>query len=251
MSEEGRKHRPRSAHPITKTYRYFRRIRRNWFVALVLDFVFIIGAALAISLLVKAFVVRSFFIPSESMLETLQVNDRIIVSVALPGVSDFNRGDVVVFRDPGGWLSPQPEQPREPWQQVMDFFLGAFGITAEDSTEHLVKRVVGIEGDIVVCCDSEGLVTVNGEPISEVYVRDGFAGDFKFEVTVPENSFWVMGDNRRNSQDSRFHSDLPSKGFVHRDFVVGRAFLVSWPLDNWNWLESFEAVFANVPEPAN
>lgn len=251
MSEEGRAQRPRSAHPVTKLYRYFRKIRRNWFIAVVLDFIFIIGAALAISLFVKALVVRSFFIPSESMLETLQVNDRIIVNVALPGVSDFNRGDVVVFRDPGGWLSPQPEVPRETWQQVLDFFLGAFGITAEDSTEHLVKRVIGVEGDHVVCCDADGLVTVNGQPISESYVRRGFAGDFDFDITVPENSFWVMGDNRNNSQDSRFHSNLPSKGFVHRDFVVGRAFLVSWPLDNWNWLDSFESVFIDVPDSAN
>jgi signal peptidase I len=251
MSEQGRAQRPRNAHPITKVYRYFRKIRRNWLVAVLLDFVLIIGAALAISLLVKAFIVRSFFIPSESMLETLQINDRIIVNVALPGISEFNRGDVVVFRDPGGWLSPEPETPRETWQQVLDFFLGAFGITAEDSTEHLVKRVIGVEGDQVVCCDADGYVTVNGEPIVEVYIRDGFPGDLEFSVTVPEDSFWVMGDNRRNSQDSRFHSELPSKGFVHLDFVVGRAFLVSWPLENWNWLDSFESVFSNVPKPAN
>lgn len=251
MSEEGRRDRPRSAHPITKTYRYFRKIRRNWFIAVLLDFIFIVGTALAISLLVKAFLVRSFFIPSESMLETLQINDRIIVSVALPGVTEVNRGDVVVFRDPGGWLSPEPESPREPWQQVLDFFLGAFGITAEDSTEHLVKRVIGVEGDQIVCCDADGRVTVNGQPIDELYIRDGFPGDFEFDVTVPEDSFWVMGDNRNNSQDSRFHGDLPSKGFVHRDFIVGRAFLVSWPLENWSWLDNFESVFTNVPDPAN
>jgi signal peptidase I len=118
---------------------------------------------------------------------------------------------------------------------------------------HLVKRVIGTEGDRVICCDEEGLITVNGVPITETdYIAPGQApSSIEFDVTVPKNSLWVLGDNRGNSEDSRFHGDLPSRGFVSNDWVVGRAFVISWPFENWKLLDNYPDVFKNVPDPSN
>jgi signal peptidase I len=227
-----------------------KRLRKNSFVSLVFDVVIILGTALVLSVLIKAFLIRSFFIPSGSMLETLQINDRIIVNVMVPQIVDVNRGDVVVFQDPGGWLGPVRDNDREWYQELGDFVLGSFGITAPDSDEHLVKRVIGMPGDTVVCCDENGLLQINGVSINELYLPNGVEpSNIEFSVTVPEDSYWVMGDNRGNSQDSRYHTNLPGGGFVHRDFLVGRAFVVSWPVENWNWLDNFSEVFSDVPKP--
>jgi signal peptidase I len=227
-----------------------KRLRKNSFVSLVLDVVIILGTALVLSVLIKAFLIRSFFIPSGSMLETLQINDRIIVNVMVPQIIEVNRGDVVVFQDPGGWLGPVRDNDREWYEELGDFVLGSFGITAPDSDEHLVKRVIGMPGDTVVCCDENGLLQINGVSINEVYLPNGAEpSNMEFSVTVPEDSFWVMGDNRGNSQDSRYHTSLPGGGFVHKDFLVGRAFVVSWPAENWNWLDNFSEVFDDVPKP--
>jgi signal peptidase I len=156
----------------------------------------------------------------------------------------------VVFRDPGGWLGAVPTETKEPIEEFSDFVLGTFGITAPDSAEHLVKRVIGLPGDVVECCDPEGRILVNGVPIEETYVRDGSTpSDVDFKVTVPEGSYWVLGDNRSNSTDSRFHQDLPSKGFVSNTFLVGRAVLISWPVENWTFLDNFSGVFSVVPKP--
>lgn len=228
----------------------FKKARKNFFVSFLIDFVVIVGTALVLSVLIKAFLLRSFFIPSGSMLETLQINDRIIVNVTVPQLVDVNRGDVIVFRDPGGWLGPARTEQRDWITRTSDFVLGSFGITAPDSDEHLVKRVIGGPGDVVVCCDADGKLTVNGVAINEVYLADDVnPSNLEFEVTVPADSYWVMGDNRGNSQDSRYHTDLPGKGFVHRDYIVGRAFVVSWPFENWIWLDNFSEVFDGVPNP--
>lgn len=227
-----------------------KRLRKNSFVSLLLDVAIILGTALVLSVLIKAFLIRSFFIPSGSMLETLQINDRIIVNVMVPEIIGVNRGDVVVFQDPGGWLGPIREDNRQWYEEFGDFVLGSFGITAPDSDEHLVKRVIGMPGDTVVCCDENGLLTINGVSINETYLPNGAEpSNREFSVTVPEDSYWVLGDNRGNSQDSRFHTDLPGGGFVHEDFLVGRAFVVSWPVENWNWLDNFSEVFDDVPKP--
>jgi signal peptidase I len=184
------------------------------------------------------------------MMDTLQINDRIIVNVMAPELMPLERGDVVVFRDPGGWLGAVPTRDKTSWQEFSDFVLGTFGITAPDSAEHLVKRVIGLPGDTIECCDAQGRLLVNGVPIDEVYVRPGsIPSEIEFKVTVPEGSYWVMGDNRQNSTDSRYHQDLPSGGFVNQEFVVGRAILVSWPVENWIFLENFSEVFNDVPKP--
>jgi signal peptidase I len=113
-----------------------------------------------------------------------------------------------------------------------------------------VKRVIGLPGDTVECCDSQGRLIVNGVPIDEPYIAPGSnPSDIEFKVVVPEGSYWVMGDNRGNSTDSRFHQDLPSKGFVAQDFVVGKAFVISWPVSNFEWLSNYPEVFSDVPKP--
>jgi signal peptidase I len=241
--------RPRDNSFFSVAARRLRRLRKNWFLAFLIDFVVIVGFALLLSVLIKAFLIRSFYIPSGSMLETLQINDRIIVNVTAPEMTPINRGDVVVFRDPGGWLGAISIEPRDPVTDVVDFVLGTFGVTAPDSAEHLVKRVIGMPGDTVICCDADGNLTINGVPVTEPYLRDQPSGGPEFSVVVPEDSYWVLGDNRQNSQDSRYHTTLPSAGFVHRDFIVGRAFVISWPVANWSWLDNFSDAFSNVPDP--
>ena len=227
-----------------------RRKSRNIFVAFFIDLFVIIGAALVLSLLIKTFLIRSFFIPSGSMLETLKIDDRIIVNQLTPALYPIERGDVVVFKDPGGWLGPDVSEPTDPVVVSVDWFLSAFGITAPDSKQHLVKRVIGIAGDKIVCCDAEGKITINGVPITEPYigVRQPPSA-IEFDVEVPIGSLWVMGDNRGNSEDSRYHGDLPSKGFVSTDWVVGRAMVISWPVENWTWLDNYPDVFKNIPKP--
>lgn len=224
-------------------------MKKNWFLSFLIDFVVIVGTALVLSVVIKAFLIRSFFIPSGSMLETLQINDRIIVNVTAPELTPISRGDIVVFRDPGGWLGSIPETPKEPIQELGDFILGTFGITAPDSAEHLVKRVIGLPGDKVVCCDPEGFVTVNGVPITEPYIGSNSPSELEFSVEVPADHYWVMGDNRPNSTDSRYHQDLPTKGFIPMSVVVGNAFIISWPFDNWTWLDNYPETFRDVPNP--
>ena len=242
--------RPRRSGLLSLFRRKLRRARKNWFLAFLVDFVAIVGAALILSVLIKAFLVRSFFIPSGSMLETLQINDRIIVNVLVPEVIPVQHGDIVVFKDPGGWLGVAPTQHKEPLQEFSDFVLGTFGITAPDSAEHLVKRVIGLPGDVVTCCNADGQLLVNGQAIDEVYIRAGAnPSDIEFSVTVPEGHLWVMGDNRGNSTDSRYHQDLPTGGFVSLDVVVGRAVLISWPVENWTYLDNHQDVFSDVPKP--
>ncbi|BDS50226.1 signal peptidase I [Rhodoluna lacicola] len=228
----------------------WRRFRKNIFVSFFIDLLVIAGTALVLSLLIKTFLIRSFFIPSGSMLETLQIDDRIIVNQLVPDLVPLERGDVVVFKDPGGWLGAADETQLDPITAASDWLLSAFGITAPDSSQHLVKRVIGVGGDRVICCDADGKITINGVAITERYLgADKNPSDIDFDVTVPANSFWVMGDNRDGSADSRFHTDLPSKGFVSKEFVVGRAFMVSWPFSNFTWLDNYPDVFNNIPKP--
>ena len=230
-----------------------RRKLRGW-KAFLRDVAVILVAAIVISFLIKTFLIRSFYIPSESMQDTLLVNDRIIVNELTPDLMPVQRGDIVVFRDPGGWLGPQSApQEQNPFVAFFDWLLSIVGLTAPDSNDHLIKRVIGLPGDVVECCNEFGQLTVNGIPLEEVYVvlpdgvtkvsRDDFG-----PITVPEDSLWVMGDNRYNSEDSRYQQDTPSKGFVPFDHVVGRAILISWPIDRWSWLDNYPIVFSGVDE---
>ncbi|MBG6107048.1 signal peptidase I [Frigoribacterium sp. CG_9.8] len=214
------------------------------------DIVLIVVAAVIISVGIKAFLIRSFYIPSGSMENTLQIDDRIIVNELVPRMFPVQHGDVVVFTDPGGWLPPQTTVQRNGFVAGVDWVLSVVGLSAPDSNDHLVKRVIGLPGDTVTCCNAFGQMTVNGIPLVETYLKlpNGVTkvAAKDFSVTVPKNSLWVMGDNRYNSEDSRAHAATPSKGFVPMDQVVGRAFLISWPTSHWTWLDDYPDVFGGV-----
>jgi len=222
------------------------RSRGGGALRLLRDVLLIILAALLISFLIKTFLVRSFYIPSASMETTLMVNDRILVNELVPDLVSIQHGDVVVFADPGGWLTPRGVAEPSP----LDAVLGFVGLAAPDSNEHLIKRVIGLPGDTVSCCNDFGQLLVNGVPLEEPYLNTSAtkASAIDFSVTVPEGYLWVMGDNRDNSRDSRYNQDGPSKGFVPIENVVGRAFVVSWPVDRWAGLDNYPLVFEGVDE---
>ncbi|MFD5214735.1 signal peptidase I [Microbacterium sp. NPDC058345] len=228
--------------------------RHRGFLVFLRDVLVIILIAALVSFVVKSFVVRSFYIPSGSMERTLLVNDRILVDELSPRWAGYERGDVVVFKDPGGWLPAAPQTPaRPPLIEAIDWVLTFVGISATDSQDHLVKRVIGMPGDHVVCCNALGQVTINGSPIDELsYLNlpdgDTAASNTDFDVTVPADAIWVMGDNRDRSQDSRAHQDLPGGGFVPLENIVGRAFLTTWPLDRFGLIDTHDRVYRDVPE---
>ncbi len=215
------------------------------------DILIIFLAALLISFLVKTFLVRSFYIPSGSMENTLQVNDRIVVNELVPKLSPIRRGDVIVFTDPGGWLSKgdnqTPATTSNPVVHGVQWFLTQVGLGTQDSDNHLVKRVIGLPGDKIACCNAFGQMTVNGVPLDEPYTKlpAGVARESEndFAVTVPAGSLWVEGDNRYQSADSRYQQDTPSHGFVPESDVVGRAFVITWPSNRWSLISSYPEVF--------
>jgi signal peptidase I len=216
------------------------------------DLLVIFVVAVLVSFLIKTFLIRSFFIPSQSMEETLVKDDRIIVNQLVPEVTPISRGDVVVFKDPGGWLPARVETPQPPLVAAVDWFLAFVGLSAPDSNDHLVKRVIGLPGDHVVCCNALGQMSVNGVPLEEPYVALP-PGETKvsrddFDIVVRDDSLWVMGDNRYNSKDSRYNTETPLEGFVPMENVVGRAFVVSWPISHWTWLDNYPQVFDGVEE---
>ncbi|TDL43614.1 signal peptidase I [Microbacterium oleivorans] len=218
------------------------------------DVLVILLVAILVSFLVKTFLVRSFYIPSGSMENTLLKGDRILVDELTPRFGDYERGDVVVFKDPGGWLPTtyRPEEP--PLTAAVDWLGSLVGLSASDSEDHLIKRVIGLPGDHVVCCNTLGQVTVNDVPIDETpYVAlspsQSAPDEFDYDVTVPEGSVWVLGDNRDNSQDSRYQQEQPGHGFVPIDNIVGRAFLITWPFDRFGTIDFHHEVFRGVPAP--
>lgn len=241
MSEE-------TASPSAPTTR-----RRRGALTFLRDVVVILAIALLVSFLVKTFVVRSFYIPSASMNNTLLQNDRILVDELTPRFGEYSRGDVVVFRDPGGWLPVTVQPPRPPLVEATDWLLSLVGLAAPDSDDHLIKRVIGTPGDHVVCCNALGQTTVNGVPLEEPYVKlapGATAPDpLPYDITVPDGSLWVLGDNRNSSKDSRYNQEQPGKGFVPIDNVVGRAFLITWPFDRFGLIDFHHEVFAGVPAP--
>lgn len=209
----------------------------------------IVAIALVLSVIIKTFFMQAFYIPSESMENTLKVNDRIMVNKMASSEGQLNRGDVVVFIDPGGWLSgTQPQQTGA--AKVVSDVLSFVGLLPQNAGEHVIKRVVGLPGDTVACCGEDGRISVNGEPISEPYLKEGVApSEFEFEVVVPEGHLWLMGDNRSNSRDSRAHMGQPGGGFVPFDSVEGRAFVITWPFDRLGGLGGGSDAFDHVPDP--
>ncbi|MTE23675.1 signal peptidase I [Microbacterium sp. ZXX196] len=219
------------------------------------DVALIVVIAVVASVVIKAFVVRSFYIPSASMERTLMTGDRILVDELTVDWTGYDRGDVVVFEDPGGWLPTSATPSPGGAAGAIDWALTAVGISASDSEDHLVKRVIGLPGDHITCCNALGQIEVNGVGVDELDYLDlpdgsSLASTTDFDVTVPEGSLWVMGDNRNRSQDSRYHADQPGGGFVPLDNVVGRVVLRTWPLSHFGTLSSASDAFMGVPDPA-
>lgn len=214
------------------------------------DIAIIVLIALLASVLVKTYLVRSFSIPSASMEATLQRGDRVLVNELQPKVAPLARGDVVVFQDPGGWL-PAGGPDSRPWPvQAARWAAEQVGILPTPGNEFLIKRIIGLPGDTVSCCSTDGKLRVNGVPIDEPYVKlpPGITrvSATDFEYTVPKDSLWVMGDNRYNSADSRAHTESATRGFVPYSDVVGRAFVITSPISRLAWLDDYPEVFAEA-----
>lgn len=201
------------------------------------EFLIVVISALVLSLILKTFFIQSFWIPSSSMEDTLQEGDRILVTKWRPDPLELRHGDIVVFKDPGGWLNGAPIAEPTGLARAGNDVLTFVGLLPEDSGEHLVKRVVGMPGDEVVCCDADGYLTVNGERLIEPYLKPGVEpSSQEFSITVPDGYLWVLGDNRANSADSRAHTGQPGGGSIPLDNVVGTAFVTVWPIENWTGL---------------
>jgi signal peptidase I len=200
----------------------------------------LIISALVLSIIVKTFFIQFFYIPSGSMENTLQVNDRVGVNKFGALFSDIKRGEVVVFRDPANWLSPNYDDSSGIRKVIKDSLVFV-GVLPDPSKQYLIKRVIGVGGDKVRCCGKDGKIEVNGVSIDEPYIYEGDKpSDSDFEVEVPQGFIWVMGDHRGASADSRFHTDDPNKGMVALDKVTGRATFIIWPFSNLAILEKGE-----------
>ncbi len=192
------------------------------------DLLVIVVAAAALTLLIKAFVVQVYKIPSASMENTLQVNDRVLVNKLVYHFRGIARGDVIVFSGQDSWGPDAAPPSSDPIVRIWDDVLSDIGL--QSSQTFYIKRVIGLPGDRVACC-TDGKVTVNGVPLTETsYLYPGDQPSFPFKtVTVPAGHVWVMGDHRGDSEDSRYHLSDPGHGAVPDSEVVGRAFLIIWP----------------------
>ncbi|TIC88139.1 signal peptidase I [Nocardioides sp. GY 10113] len=228
--------------------------------------ILLLAVALGLAVVIKALFVQAFYIPSESMEPGLIKNDRILVEKPSYWFGRSpQRGDVVVFEDPGGWLGATDE--RGP--TGMANLLSKVGLYPTGG--HLVKRVIGVEGDVVRCCTKKGQIVINGEPVDESSFLADDPGECDAERAdlgfrrmcnwtigpIPAHKVLVMGDNRSNSRDARAHMCRPNQDpctdspWVDTSRVVGKVFALVWPQDRWKWISRPEA-FADVPdaEPA-
>jgi signal peptidase I len=189
------------------------------------EIVIILVVALGLSFLVRTFVVQAFYVPSQSMEDTLVPNDRILASKLNTRFGGVKRGEIVVFRDPGDWLDPYQKQPSAGITGALEWV----GLLPSNTGDDLVKRVIAVGGDNVRCCSPDGRIVLNGVPLDEPYVKPGSTSDdVRFDVTVPEGRVFVMGDNRSASADSRYHLN-EDQGTVPEENVVGRVVLTVWP----------------------
>jgi signal peptidase I len=214
------------------------------------EFPVLIVVALVVSLFIKTFVVQFFFIPSGSMENTLQIDDRVAVN-RIPFISNnIKRGDVVVFRDPDNWL-PAADMGDSPFVIAkVKAALVAVGVLPNPAKQYLVKRVVGVAGDRVICCTTTGKITVNGQEMIEPYIFAGnVPSDMNFDVTVPKGKLWVMGDHRGASADSRFHQEDINKGFVPLNRITGRVLAVIWPIKNISLVPNVDALNQPAEKP--
>ena len=222
-----------------------KRVRSFWRELPVLVVVGLVAA-----LVIKAFAVQAFYIPSGSMENTLKINDKVLVNKLVYRFRAIEPGDIVVFDGRGSW-DPVPSPATSPnlaarlydatLLRLLRSIAGLFG-TAPGPTD-LIKRVIGVPGDHVACCTALGLVTVNGVPLHEQsYLHPGDApgsvpsGRARFSITVPPGRLWVMGDHRSVSDDSRLRRGDPGGGTIPENKVIGRAFMIAWPPSRWRFL---------------
>ncbi|WP_052209652.1 signal peptidase I [Kocuria sp. ZOR0020] len=233
--------RARDANPPTRP--------RGRVVTVLRELAVVVVWALLIAFVAKHVLVRGFLIPSDAMAPTLVSGDRVFVNVLDTTLRPAERGDVIVFKDSQGWLPPADEP-----ETVLDWIrdgMAFLGVTVDDSDNHVVKRVIGVGGDRVRCCDSQGRLVINDVPVDETtaYLPAGdVALDTPFDVIVPDNHYFVLGDRRTASEDSRFY--LPeNRAFVSQNDVVGTAFVVTWPLGRTGAVTDWSEVFDRVPDP--
>jgi len=215
--------------------------------------VIVVVLALLLSLVVKTWLVQAFYIPSGSMEDTLLTGDRVIVNKLVPSPISVKRGDVIVFEDPDHWLPAPVPVKRSKLASVLNSTLLFVGLLPSDEGNHLIKRVIGLPGDHVVCCDNHLRLAVNGVALTEPYLFPGDApSQESFNITVPAGKVWVMGDHRSNSGDSRPHDQNSggALGSVPESLIVGRAITVVWPIAHWAWLSEPSQTFAAVPSAA-
>ncbi len=182
----------------------------------------LVVVAVVVALVVRTFVLQTFYVPSGSMENTLLIGDRVLVNKMVYDFRDPHRGEVIVFKPPTTWEA---------------------GANKDD----YIKRVIGISGDHVVCCNADGRITVNGKALHEEgYLYPGDRpSEVPFDITVPRGRMFVMGDHRSNSADSRAHLDF-DRGTVKIAAAVGRAFAIYWPLSRWDAL-AVPGTFHAVP----
>lgn len=204
-----------------------------------LEFPLLIVGAFLVAFVVKTFLVQAFYIPSGSMEDTLQVGDRVLVNKVVYHLRPVERGDVIVFDGTGSFVSGDIVEPERSPLESLGRVVGEIVGLAPPRDTDFIKRVIGVGGDRVVCCDADGLITVNGVPLQErdYLYRNNPPSKQSFDVIVPEGTLWVMGDHRSASADSRSHMGDPGGGFVPVDKVIGRAFAVVWPFGNAQILE--------------
>jgi signal peptidase I len=192
--------------------------------------------ALLLAVVIKTFAIQAFWIPSGSMENTLEINDRVLVNKIVYHIRDIHRGDIVVFNGDGSWDPGPIPTNGNIFQQFGAGFASMFGFGHPGDI--LIKRVIGIPGDRVACCDAQGQITVNGVALTEQsYLYPGSApSETRFNIVVPQGRLWVMGDNRLWSADSRDHMGDPGGGTVPESAVIGRAFIIIWPPSRWRIL---------------
>ena len=200
------------------------------------EFPILVVIALLLAVVIKTYAIQAFFIPSGSMENTLEINDRVLVNKLVYDVRSIHRGDIVVFNGDGSW---DPGTPPRNTNFVVKFaqgFASMFGFGHPGDI--LIKRVIGLPGDKVACCDAQGRVTVNGVPLTEQsYLYPGDSpSEIRFNIVVPPGRLWVMGDHRLISDDSRDHRGEPGGGTVPENAVIGRAFVIIWPISRWRIL---------------
>jgi signal peptidase I len=217
------------------------------------EFPVLVVVALLLAVVIKTYAIQAFFIPSGSMEMTLQVNDRVLVNKLVYDVRGIHRGDIVVFNGDGSWDPGTVPTDTNFLVKFANGFASMFGFGHPGDI--LIKRVIGLPGDHVACCDANGRVTVNGVPLTEQsYLFPGnVPSESRFNITVQPGRLWVMGDHRLISDDSRSHLGSPGGGTIPESAVIGRAFVIIWPLNRWRILpipDTFEQPKLNATAAA-